>query len=275
VDKLFGLIVIAALSAACVYGAFLFQKSQRRLPLDFETFDKFWPAALKKQGIWLAIAAIADLFGGMALGIIVFMFAAAPLFLFKPTGKEVKVDPAGMKARAESENRGWLTALGATPTDRARAIDEMFEQKSKIVYASIFERWADKVYEPNMPDAIHYIRFQVARSLAAMEYREREALRFAEHLNSLADGGNPEYVRWRAALAWGGGKGQAQDSVEYMDLRPEDPIGDYVARFKLTVDQVLNALAIRASQIKEDPRQPESLRRVCQEAFEAISGGPA
>lgn len=281
--RLFQFLIFLALIPAFAFVVFLLRKRQQTLPMNYDTFDRFFPAALKKQRIWLVIAAVVDLLGGlMPLGFIVLLLAVVPWLTFKPGyDPKGKPDPRKFEAEAKVNNDQWLAALGATPNDRAKAIEAMFEQKSRTVSASQFERWEDTIHDPNIPNPPHYIYFTVSRNLAAMDYRERESLRFAEHLNSLANGQggvvprNPTYARWRAALLWGDGKGQLEGGAEYLNLRAEDPVGDYMHRMQLNVPRVINAISTHAAQLKDDPRQPAEQREVCQAIFQAIGGSPA
>jgi hypothetical protein len=279
VSKLLYFVLFIAIAFGCCYGAFLFQKSQERLPLEYEEFNKFFPAALKKQGIWLAVAALAEIFGGFAFGFIVLVFAMAPWLLWKPGSK--KINPREFEAQAKAFNETWLTNLGATYMDRAKAIEAMFEQKSANVAASEYQRWSDKVHEAGSPDIVHYIYFTATRNLAVMSYREREALRFAEHLNSLANGQgalippNPLYGRWRTSLVWGDGNGQQEGGIQYKALDDANPIKDYMTRMQLNVPQVINAITIHAGQMGNDSRQPQEVRDVCRNILERMVSSAA
>jgi hypothetical protein len=279
VSKLLYFVLFIGIMFGCCYGAFLFQKSQERLPLEYEEFNKFFPAALKRQGIWLGVAALAEIFGGFGFGFIVLVFAIAPWIVWKPG--HVKVDPKTFEASAKANNERWLANLGPTYMDRARAIETMFEQKSATIQASEFQRWSDKVHDASMPDVVHYIFFTAVRNLAAMSYREREALRFAEHLNSLANGqgglipANPLYGRWRTALVWGDGNGQLDGGVQYKALDEGNPVGDYMTRMQLNVPQVINAITIHAGQMQNDSRQPQEVRDVCRGILERMVSSAA
>jgi hypothetical protein len=274
VQHILSLIVFLALILAGVYGAFIYQRHRETLPMELEEFKPFLNATLKsKQVIWFGVAVVAELFGGLGFGFIVLLFALVPLcFLNLAAGKAKSWKV--LEQEAKTGNEQWLSALGTNPLDRAKAIEVMFEQKSRTVTANLFERWSDKSLDKGVPDTIRYIRFGAERSLASMEFREREALRFAEHLNSLADGENQAYIRWCATLVWGDGKGGSL-GVEWKGLKGDDPINDYMARKGLNVGAVINAIAIHANEVKNDPRQPETLRAVCQEAFQAIGGTAA
>lgn len=265
------LIVFLALTLAAAYGAFLFQKHRQTLPMEMEDFKPFLIAGLKNRAIWLAIAVVAELYAGLGFGFIVMLFVMVPL-CFKNLSPGPGPTPwPELERQAKTENEQWLAALGNNPLDRAKAIEAMFEQKARSVTASLFDRWSEKSLDKNIPDTIRYIKFAAERSLPAMDFREREALRFAEHLNSLADGQNLAYLRWRAALVWGDGKGQSLGAA-WMGLKGDNPINDYMARKGLSVGGVINAISIHANQMKDDPKQPETLRAVCQEAFQAIGG---
>jgi hypothetical protein len=281
--RLLQFLIFLIVAPVFVFAVFLFRKQKKTLPMYFDTFDKFLPAALKKQRIWLAVSALATLLGGfMPIGFIVLLLTAVPWITFKP-GYDPKTapDPKKLEAEAQAFNEQWLASLGATPADRARAIEAIFEQKSQTISASLFEKWEDRVFDPNVPNTPHYIYATISRNLAAMDHREREALRFAEHLNSLANGQGyviqPSviYGRWRLALLWGDGKGHQETQTVYLGLDAADPIGDYMKRRQLSVPGVINAISIQASQMKDDPTGPAEQRQVCQEIFQALGGSPA
>ncbi len=279
-SKLIYLVLLAAIAFGCCYAAFLLQKRQDRLPMDYETFDKFYPAAIKKQAIWLGVAALADLLGGFAFGFIVLIFAVAPWVAWKPG--YVKFDARKLEPKAKANNDKWLADLGPNWTERAKSIQAMFEQKSATIRASEYQRWSDKVRDASMPDVSYYIFFEAMRNLAAMSFQERVALEFAEHMNSLANGPggllapNPLYGRWRASLVWGDGKGQVgADGVEYKGLDSGNPIGDYLARMQLTVPAVINQITIHAGQMQSDQRQPKEVREICQSILERFVSSAA
>jgi len=268
-SKLLYLVLLAGIAFACCYGAFRLQKHQDRLPHDYETFDRFWPAALKKQAIWLGVAGLAELFGGFGFGFIVLLFVVVPWVAWKPG--YVKFDEKKLGPAAKAKNDKWLADLGANWGDRARAIQAMFEQKSATIQASEYERWSDQVRDAARPDIHYYIYFTAMRNLAAMSYQERVALEFVEHLNSLANGpggllpANPLYGHWRTSLVWGDGKGQLDsDGCESKGLDGRNPIGDYLSRMQLGVPAVINQITIHAGQMQNDSRQPQEVRDICQ-----------
>lgn len=279
-SKLIYLVLLAAIAFGCCFGAFLLQKHQDRLPMEYETFDKFFPAALKKQAIWLGVAGLADLVGGFAFGFIVLLFAVAPWIAFKPG--YVKFDAKKLEPTAKANNEQWLANLGPNWTERAKSIEAMFEQKSATIQATEYQRWSDKVRDASQPDVNYYIFFTALRNLAAMGFQERVALQFAEHMNSLANGPggllppNPLYGRWRSSLVWGDGKGQlGPDGYEYKGLDQGNPIGDYLNRMGLTVPAVINQITIHAGQMQSDQRQPKEVRDICQNMLERFVSSAA
>jgi hypothetical protein len=279
-SKLIYLVLLAAIAFGCCYGAFLFQKNQDRLPIDYETFDKFYPAAIKKQAIWLGVAGLAELLGGLGFGFIVLLFAVVPWVAFKPG--YVKFDPRKLEPKAKANNDKWLADLGPNWTERAKSIQAMFEQKSANVTATEFQRWTDKVRDAAQADINYYIFFEAMRNLAAMPLQERVALEFAEHMNSLANGPGgmlppePLYARWRSSLVYGDGKGQlGPDGVESKGLDPGNPIADYLNRMQLSVAAVINQITIRAGQMQNDPRQPKEVRELCQTMHERFVSSAA
>lgn len=261
------------LMLAGVYGAFFFQKSRNTLPMETEDFKPFLIWGLKAQGIWFGVAAVAEIFGGLGFGFVLLLLALVPLG-FKNPGKGKLTEWRVLERRAKEENAQWLAALGANPLDRAKAIETIFDQKSRTITANLFERWSEQSFQEGVPNVVRHIYFSVARSLAGMDFGQREALRIAEHLNNLANGQEQTYLLWRATLVWGDGAGLSQ-GAEWQGLNGQDPIRDYMSRKGSSVASVINAIAMHAHAVKDDPKQPETLRAVCQNAFEAIGGAAA
>jgi hypothetical protein len=85
-SKLFYLAIFAGIAFACCYAMFLVRKNNDRLPPECTTFERFYPAAFKRQAIWLGIAAIVEILGGLGFGMIVLIFAIAPWLGFDPRG---------------------------------------------------------------------------------------------------------------------------------------------------------------------------------------------
>lgn len=279
-SKLIYLVLLAAIAFGCCYAAFLIQRHQDTLPVDYETFGKFYPAAIKKQAIWLGVAGLAELLGGFGFGFIVLLFAVAPWVAFKPG--YVKFDFRKMEAKAKANNDKWLTDLGANWTERAKSIQMMFEQKTATMKATECQKWTDKVRDAAIADANYYMFFEAIRHLAAMSFQERVALEFAEHMNSLANGPggllppNPLYGRWRSSLIWGDGKGQlGPDGIESKGLNPGNPIADYLARMGLTIPAVINSITITAGQMQSDQTQPKEVRDMCQSMLERFVSSAA
>jgi hypothetical protein len=280
-SKLIYLVLLAAIAFGCCYAAFLIQRHQDTLPIEYETFGKFYPAAIKKQAIWLGVAGLAELLGGLGFGFIVLLFAVAPWVAFKPGPKE-KFDIRKLEAKAKANNEKWLTDLGPNWTERAKSIQALFEQKTATINASECQRWTDKVRDAAIADINYYVYFEAMRNLAAMSFQERVALEFAEHMNSLANGPGgllppePLYGRWRTSLVWGDGKGQlGPDGVEFKGLNPGNPIADYLTRMGLTVQAVINQITIHAGQIQSDQRQPKEVREMCQSMLERFVSSAA
>ena len=134
------------------------------------------------------------------------------------------------KADTIQASQDWLASLGATHPERANAIDALFQERSKSVLAALFDVWAGA--SPG-----DYVALRVTRGLAAMAPEEYAALYCAEHLNNLMSGNLNLYARWRAALVWGGGKGQVL-SMASQGLNPGDPVRDYMVKLGLgTVEE--------------------------------------
>jgi type IV secretion system protein VirD4 len=258
------------------YGAFLVQTRNRALPDGRDTFFGFLPYVFRKQDIWLAIAAFCEYRWGFGFGIIVLLFAAVPMFAITvKSGREPKlVKDKDLAVSADQANQQWLNALGPNALERSKAIESMFNARSQTVTATLFDKWYT-YYRNNLNEQVeqkHFIKFGAARSLATMDYRERETLRWTEHLNSLADGKNTDYRAWRTALVWGDGKGQQYGDAQWEGLDPKDPIGEYMKQKGLTVDQVITSLSIHVRELKDDRNANDAVKFIARHAFQTISG---
>jgi type IV secretion system protein VirD4 len=268
---LFGCMVLFA------YAAFRVQTHQHTLPDGKDDFRAFLPYMVNRQKIWLGIATIAELIGGFGFGLIVLLFAVLPMLAMNvKSGREpVFAKDKDLAAEAEKANQEWLAALGPNVQERSKAIESMFNARSATVIAVLYDKWY--TYGRNQANETietkNYIKFGVSRSLATMDYRDRESLRWTEHLNSVADGKNSDYRAWRAALIWGDGKGQQYGGSQWEGPDGRNPIGDYMKQRGLSVEQVVAALAMHVQQAKDDPNAAEGVRAVAKRAFQVISGG--
>jgi type IV secretion system protein VirD4 len=178
--------------------------------------------------------------------------------------------PEDLEAQALKADQDWLASLGPDPFQRAKAIEAMFEQRSGTIVTTLFDKWTAKPTAAGGADVTLWINLTVSRQLAAMDPRERNALRCAEHLNSLFGGQFALYRRWCAALIWGDRKGSSTGPVQFQGWNTADPIGDYSRMLGLSAAQVMNAISGHIREIKDDPQAPQPLRGVCQGLFDAF-----
>jgi type IV secretion system protein VirD4 len=271
-DKLLYFLIFLGVAVGWIFFAYKIQKHQQMLPDGKDTFSAFLPYMVKKQAIWLAIATACEIFGGFTFGFIVLVFAVAPMFMtIVKSGREPTIaSEEDLEGVAKLANQDWLLGLGPNATERAKNIDTMFAERTKTDIALHYEKWY--THSGDFENK-HYLKFGVSRSLAAMSDRECIALRIAEKLNSVVDGRQDLYRGWRAALLWGDGKGQTWGTYQYLGLKPEDPIGDYIRQKGLGVDAVINAIATHVNAVAADTRNDPALRAVCAEAILSIGGG--
>jgi type IV secretion system protein VirD4 len=178
--------------------------------------------------------------------------------------------PEDLEAQALKAAQDWFASLGPDPLQRAKAIEALFEQRSGTIVTTLFDKWLAKPTAAGGADVTLWINFTVGRQLAAMDPRERNALRCAEHLNSLFGGQFALYRRWCAALIWGDRKGSLTGAVQFQGWNTADPIGDYSRMLGLSAPQVMNAISGHIREIKDDPQAPQPLRGVCQGLFDAF-----
>ncbi len=198
-DKILYLIPLAAIFGGAAVGAFYMQKNQGSLPIGRDTLKPFLEYQFNHRKYWLIAVALVDLFLGGAVAFILLCFVIVPMYgLVKHKGPKAATKEQ-LANQAIIANKQWVAGLGATPVERAKVIDAMFLERSKTIIAHHFELWA--TYSGDH-ETQYYLAFAVSRSLAAMTDQERGALRIAEHLNSIAEGGNERYRGWRAAVVW-------------------------------------------------------------------------
>jgi type IV secretion system protein VirD4 len=273
-DKLFYFLIFLGIAVGWIFFAYKIQKHQQMLPDGKDTFAAFLPYMLKKQAIWLGIATACEIFGGFAFGFIVLVFAVAPMFMtiVKSSRAPVYASEEDLDGVAKFAIRDWLLELGPTVADRANKINAIFAERTKTIIAVYYDKWYTHSGDIEVKS---YIKFGVSRNLAAMTDTECNLLRIAEHLNSVVDGKEDLYRRWRAALLWGDGKGQSWGSSQYLGMNEANPIKDYIDKKGLNVAAVINAMASHVSTVAADTRNDPALRAVCTEAMAAIAGRPS
>jgi len=109
----------------------------------------------------------------------------------------------------EQNSRDALLALGATESDRAKRIDDIFNHRSESL---TFEM---KDPNPGPTSGIVIITGTFVRALAAMAPRERESLRAAYHLFNMNEFDAKSFCHVRLALIYGDGKAQNTDARFY------------------------------------------------------------
>jgi type IV secretion system protein VirD4 len=278
--KLFYFVLFLGIVFGCLYAAFRIQKHQGFLPEDRETFAAFFPYMAKKQGIWLGIATACEIFGGFTFGFIVLCFAVAPMFYLrvKPTGPDpVFASKKELELQADEDSKKWLASLGSNASERANKIEAIFAQRSQTISASHFGEWSSWTQDRQLGAIEHkgYLKCTFSRSLANMNYREREWLRVAERLNSAVDGTNKEYRGWRAAILWGDGKGQFSQS-QWLGVQANEAtaaVAEGMAALGLTFDRSLDALSNHAHMVANDVNANPAVQTICKQAISIATGG--
>jgi type IV secretion system protein VirD4 len=273
-EKLLYFLIFLGIAVGWIFFAFKIQKHQQMLPDGKDNFSAFLPYMAKEQAIWLAIATACEIFGGFAFGFIVLVFAVAPMFMkIVKSGRGPEIaSEKDLEGVAKFANRDWLLELGPTVSERAQKINTIFAERTKTIIAVYYEKWY--THSGDIENKF-YIKFGVSRSLAAMSDRECNLLRIVEQLNSVVDGNEDLYRRWRAALLWGDGKGQVWGPYQYLGINESDPIRDYITKKGLNVDAVINAISTHVSTVAADTRNDPALRAVCTEAKDVLVGRPS
>ena len=192
--------------------------------------------------------------------------------------------------RAELEFvQKWLAWLGPNHPQRVQAIDALFEQRTATIWSTCYadistirqETAMDRARKTGGAAAViiaasrknftinvpGYVFFNISRSLASMDFRERTYLKLAELLNSAYEGNDVTYRLWRAALIWGDGKGTIAGQYQYNGLDEGEkatPIPSAIRRLNLSVDQTIGALQQRVTQLLSLPNLPPDFRAMIQ-----------
>lgn len=167
----------------------------------------------------------------------------------------------------------WLNWLGPSHAHRVSSIDALYEQATATAWAT---RYADfstvqQVSRWKSEEDKGYVFFSVTRTLASMDNRERTYLRLAEFLNSLYEGKEPTYRKWRTALIYGDGKGKIEGQVQWRNLRQGE---DYVAairRVTPTVDQTTTAMQQHVREFLGRSDLPPDLRQMLSEFGDQVA----
>lgn len=175
-----------------------------------------------------------------------------------------------MKRAEIDSNARWLAQLGSGHAQRAQAIQSMFEARTATLTSTYF---ADVHTFRGKEKQERRVLFDVSRNLAGMDNRESTYLKFAELLNSTADGNDANFRKWRTALLWGDGKG-TPGRFQYHGLDESEkaaPIAAAIRRSNMTVDQTTNAMQQYAVGLRGRPHVDPSLRAVADELSDAVA----
>jgi type IV secretion system protein VirD4 len=151
------------------------------------------------------------------------------------------------KAHVE-ENAAWLAGLGNEYLQRCWAINALYENRTATVNATYYATWSH-FRKGNREDQGGYVLFRVSRSLATMDNREREYLRTVEFLNCANNAEYDDYLKWRAALLWGDGKGILAacqwQGVGVSNVRgATEAVSVAIAQLGLSVEQTINSIRL-------------------------------
>ncbi len=188
-------------------------------------------------------------------------------------------------------NQRRLLQMGPTHEQRTAVIDSIFEQQSATMAAVICIDW-DRIQDQDEAESTlnNQVRTNrgmkpikkrvtvqvlcaITRNLAGMDNRELTYLRVAQLLDSTANGENPLFRKWRAALIWGDGK--AVVGTEYhFNLPPADeasPVAAAMDRWNMSVEQTLNAMQQFIAAAGTDPNSSPAVRQIALEIKDQIA----
>ncbi len=175
----------------------------------------------------------------------------------------------------------WLGSLGPNHTQRIKAIDALFEQRTATIwstcYADISTIRQVKARIGPLTSTVKvpgYVFFTVSRSVSSMDFRERTYLRLAEFLNSAYEGNDETYRRWRTALLWGDGKGTSAGHTQYDGLdqgEQASPVPAAIRRLNLSVDQTVGSMQQRVTWFLSRDDLPPDFRTTLQEFADQLT----
>lgn len=181
-----------------------------------------------------------------------------------------------LEAEAAAATKAWLKTLGASHVERAPRIEALFHDRTATLSAAHFARTAITTSAGKKKEEWATSMFlAVERNLASMNDREREYLRLAVLLSSAADGGNPTYRGWCAALLLGDGKGKVENFSVYgvVDvLDREEAVSKAATALGLKVEPTINKIVQQLASLRTDAHVPEDIRRVAIESVDQLSG---
>jgi type IV secretion system protein VirD4 len=167
----------------------------------------------------------------------------------------------------------WLNWLGPSHAVRAGRIDALYEERTATAWATRFAEFStvQQVSRWKSEEDKGYVFFSVTRTLASMDNRERTYLRLAELLNSLYEGKESTYRKWRTALIYGEGKGKIEGQVQWRNLRQGEDSDAAIRRVTPTVDQVTTAMQQHVREFLGRPDLPPDLRRMLSEFGDQVA----
>lgn len=190
----------------------------------------------------------------------------------EPVAQKFFTEPQMRREEAEFTYK-WLNWLGPRHAHRVPRIEAVYEQGTATAWATQFADFSSRtqVSRWKTNEDRGYVFFTVTRTLASMDSRERVYLRLAELLNSLYDGKEATYRKWRTALIYGDGKGKIEGQVQWLNLRQGE---DYVAairRVTPTVDQTTTAMQQHVREFLGRSDLPPDIRQMLSEFGDQIA----
>ena len=200
-----------------------------------------------RWGLSVGVPLLVFMTGGGAY--LLLLIGAVIYFLKNKTELQSAKVQQAQETAADIERAEWL-ALGATPEERERNIEKLFDEKDHLMRVTV--RWDLKVRwrdnQGNISKWPGYVAFQITRSLAMMEAREREFLRMVYDLHNREMLSDSQWLYYKFAFVNGDGKAGI-NSWSYQlydeDLSVKDGpslIKFYQGRHDASVDSAVNFL---------------------------------
>ena len=238
---------------------------------DATSFGEYLPQFLRQNVTRLLICSLLFLVWSWGAGI---AFLIWTVWSSRRKPQQKLLTEKQLERKVADSNSAWLAHLGATHAERLAAIDTLFTERTQSVFATYLARWSQ--YNLGTGEQQSYVFFEVSRSLATMDSRERENLRIVEQLNSAANGKNDDYRAWRAALIWGDGKG-VPGTVQWWGIGNESgavPAMTQAIKSKnLSVNQITSSLLQHVAELRSRASLPPELRALAEETTERFTQG--
>jgi type IV secretion system protein VirD4 len=260
-----------AIFAAALIGALLMSRSRALAATGIDVPQSvlgYVPRWLRRHPLALAAAGLTWLSSGGLYATFVLAIGLLAKQAWEKTRSTVtsQRSPRQLATEATKETSTWLTGLGATHAQRVAAIDRLFEEGSATISAAHFHEWG--------PSEARHLYLKVSRNLAGMSAREREFLRIAEILNSEAEGRNHDFRAWRAALAYGDGKGVINDATWFgIEGDANTALAVAVTETQLGVESTISDILRRLQQLRSDPQAKAEVRALADSTMSRFSQG--